>query len=79
MTRSVNGPTPCVDLEGLAAMVRERRGDRGMREVAAEIGVSAATVCRVENGRSIDLWSFAYLCAWLGVSADRFVGVKAAS
>ena len=35
----------------LGALLRERRGGRGIREVAQEIGVSPATLTRVEGGR----------------------------
>jgi transcriptional regulator with XRE-family HTH domain len=35
------------------------------RELGDEIGVSAATVCRIENGLACDMRSFAKLLAWL--------------
>ena len=52
----------------MGALVRERRGARGVRVTAAEIGVSAATLSRVENGRQPDLQTFEKLCRWLGIS-----------
>ena len=54
--------------------MRAKRGNRGLREVADEIGgVSASTLSRLEQGNTPDLETFARLCAWLGVAADDFV------
>lgn len=38
---------------------------KDMRELADEIGVSASTLCRVENGKACDMRSFAKVIAWL--------------
>lgn len=63
--------TTGVDTARLAAMVRAKRGDLGLRAAAEEIGeVSASTLSRVEQGRMPDLDTFFRLCSWLGVSAD---------
>jgi transcriptional regulator with XRE-family HTH domain len=51
----------------LGNLLRERRGGRGVREVAKEIGVSPATLSRVEGGKLPDLLTFRRLCAWLKV------------
>jgi|ERR1700733_3880179 len=52
----------------LGAMLRERRGGRGVREVAKEIGISAATLTRVEGGRLPDIATFQKICVWLQVN-----------
>ncbi|WP_366146292.1 helix-turn-helix domain-containing protein, partial [Crocosphaera sp.] len=40
-----------LDIERLTNLVRSKRGSRGLRETAAEIGnVSPSTISRVENG-----------------------------
>ena len=63
-----------VNIRGLAALVRAKRGTRGLRAVAQEIGgVSASTLLRVEQGKVPDLDTFARLCRWLGVSPERFI------
>jgi transcriptional regulator with XRE-family HTH domain len=63
-----------IDLEKLAAHVRTRRGDRGLRVVAEELkGVSASTLSRIEQGNVPDLPTFIRICAWLGVSPDEFI------
>ncbi|MEZ4650946.1 MAG: helix-turn-helix transcriptional regulator [Candidatus Eisenbacteria bacterium] len=62
-------------LESLGAAVRKSRGDRGLRDVAKEIGISPATLMRVENGRVPDLATFAKLCQWLGVDPGDYLGI----
>lgn len=52
----------------LGAMLRDQRGGRGVREVAQEIGISAATLTRVEGGRLPDLATFQKICFWLKVN-----------
>ena len=62
-----------VDVPKLAALLRAKRAERGLREVAAEIGgVSASTLSRLEQGNLPDLETFMRLCNWLRVSADDF-------
>ena len=54
--------------EKLANMVRSKRGTRGLRETAKEIGnVSPSTISRVENGKTPDMDTFLALCHWLEV------------
>jgi len=61
-------------LESLGAMVRTHRGERKLRETAGEIGISAATLMRVENGRIPDVETFGKLCRWLKVDPGTFLG-----
>ncbi len=63
-----------IDIHKLAALVRTKRGKRGLRETALEIGgVSVSTLSRVEQGKIPDLGTFLRLCRWLGVSPQQFV------
>lgn len=63
-----------VDLAKLSALLRTKRGDRGLRAIATEIGnVSASTLSRIEQGNIPDLETFIQVCNWLGVSPDDFV------
>jgi transcriptional regulator with XRE-family HTH domain len=63
-----------VNLAELGALLKARRGTRGLRAVAEEIGgVSASTLSRVEQGKVPDLETFLRLCRWLGVSPSRFM------
>lgn len=36
-----------------------------LRELSAEVGVSASTLCRIENGTACDMRSLAKLIAWM--------------
>jgi transcriptional regulator with XRE-family HTH domain len=46
--------------------------------VAAEIGVSPATLTRVEGGRVPDLGTFSKVCIWLKVNPADFLDIPAA-
>lgn len=59
----------------LGALLRERRGGRGIREVAQEIGVSPATLTRIEGGRLPDLLTFRKICDWLKVNPAEILGI----
>jgi transcriptional regulator with XRE-family HTH domain len=63
-----------IDIRKLAALLRTKRGKRGLREIAKEIGeMSVSTLSRVEQGKIPDLGTFLRLCHWLGVSPEQFV------
>lgn len=59
----------------LGAMLRDRRGGRGIREVAQEIGISAATLTRVEGGRLPDIATFQKMCSWLKVNPAEILDI----
>jgi transcriptional regulator with XRE-family HTH domain len=61
-----------LDAASLGRVIRAHRGDRSMRQAAAEAGVSLSTISRVESGALPDLASFTALCAWAGVPASQF-------
>ena len=62
-------------LHQLGEKLRQERGSRGIREVAAEIGVSPATLSRVERGNVPDLDTFAKICRWLKIDPAEVLGV----
>jgi transcriptional regulator with XRE-family HTH domain len=63
-----------IDTDKLAVLIKERRGKRGLREAAQEIGdVSSPTLSRIEQGRLPDLDTFIRLCRWLGMSPEDFL------
>ena len=65
--------TQTFDSHRLAAMVIAKRGSRGLRATAGEIGgVSASTLSRIEQGKVPDLDTFLRLCRWLEVSPEEF-------
>ncbi len=53
-------------LENLGRRVLERRGDLGVRAAAKDIGISHATLSRVERGFHPDLATLQKIAAWLG-------------
>jgi len=61
-------------LTSIGPLLRERRGVRGIREVAAEIGISYATLSRVENGKLPDLQTFSKICTWLELDPGEILG-----
>lgn len=55
-------------------MMKAKRGSRGLRAVAEEIGnISAATLSRIEQGNIPDVESFIRICNWLNVSTETFI------
>ena len=68
---------PKLTLHNLGTMVRERRGDRGLREVAKLIATSPATLSRIEGGKMPDLTTFGKLCKWLEVDPAELLGISA--
>lgn len=58
----------------LAGMIKEKRGNRGLREVSAEIGgISPATISRIEQGKIPDVDTFIRVCNWIGTPTDTFI------
>lgn len=66
--------TSSFDGARLAERVRDKRGDKGLRDAARDIGgISASTLGRIEKGHVPDLDTFIRLCQWLEVSPNLFV------
>lgn len=63
-----------LDTERLASLVKTKRGSRGLRDTAKEIGnVSPSTISRVENGKTPDMETFLALCDWLEVPPAELI------
>lgn len=69
-----------VDTEALAVAFFDRRSggnymrpEKSIREVAKEIGLSYATLSRVECKAMPDLVTYIKLCRWLGVPMEKFL------
>jgi transcriptional regulator with XRE-family HTH domain len=63
-------------IDDLGRLLAAKRGNRGIRAVALEAGVSPATFSRVENGHMPDLKTFARLCKWLNRDPREFLGME---
>ncbi len=61
----------------LGQMLQRKRGSMGIRAAAGEIGISPATVSRIENGRIPDIDTLRKVCAWVGVDAALYLGTAA--
>jgi transcriptional regulator with XRE-family HTH domain len=65
-----------ITLQNLGEAVRAKRGSDGVRAAAASIGVSPATLSRIENGHLPDLETFRRLCEWLDANPGSILGVE---
>ena len=64
-----------MNIELLAESILRKRSIKGLREAAKEIGVSSATLSRVENKKVPDLATFGKICAWLGEDPSIYLGL----
>ncbi len=65
-----------LNIEDLGKMIADKRHPSGLRAAAKEIGISAATLSRIENGHVPDLTTFAAICDWLGEDPAQFLGMQ---
>lgn len=63
-------------MEELSLKLRQKRGNRGIREVANEIGISHATLSRIESGKQPDLETFTKICKWLEIDPNSILGFR---
>lgn len=66
-------------LETLVERLKERRtaGGLGLRVAAKLIGISPATLSRVERGSLPDLETFRKICRWLEIDPGMILGFRA--
>ena len=64
-----------MNLNSLGKLLIEGRGNRGVREFARDIGISHATLSRIENGKLPDLDTFAKICAYLKLDPAEMLQV----
>lgn len=62
-------------MEELSLKVKQKRGGMGIRTAAKEIGISPATLSRIETGKQPDLKSFRLICEWLNIDPSLALGV----
>ncbi|MEO0525942.1 MAG: helix-turn-helix transcriptional regulator [Bacteroidota bacterium] len=62
-----------LDTEKFSRMIKSKRGKIGLRNLANDIGISASTLSRVEQGNLPDIDTYLKLCNWLEVSSDYFL------
>jgi transcriptional regulator with XRE-family HTH domain len=54
----------------------EKRGDRGVRDFAREVGISPATLSRIERGNLPDLETFGKLCSALKIDPAEILEIQ---
>ena len=64
-------------LDQLGDLVATKRGSDGLRATAAKIGISPATLSRVEQGHLPDLENFGKICRWLKIDPSALLGLQA--
>lgn len=64
-----------IAVDALARRIQEKRAGTGVREAAKQIGISPATLSRVENKKIPDLETFGRICKWLGDDPSRYLGL----
>jgi len=47
----------------------------GMRECSEEIGISPATLSRIERGKMPDLMTYVMVCKWLKQPINKYINV----
>src|SRR5262245_22351598 len=63
-----------VEIERLAVLLKAKRGKRGLREIADEMGeVSPSTLSRIENGKMPDMDTFLRVCDWLEIAPSELI------
>jgi transcriptional regulator with XRE-family HTH domain len=67
-------PEDRVSPKNLGNLLQQKRGSMGIRAAAGEIGISPATLSRVEHGRVPDLDTLQKVCRWLGIDPARYFG-----
>ncbi len=61
-----------LDTKKFSSMIKSKRGKKGLRALANDIGISASTLSRVEQGNLPDIDTYLKLCQWLEVSSEYF-------
>jgi len=57
-------------------LLSAERGDKGVREFARELGISPATLSRIERGKLPDLETFEKICSILKIDPTEILEVE---
>ncbi len=60
------------------AKIRSEK-EKGIREAAAEIGISPTTLSRIENGNVPDIQTFKKVCNWMGADPGAVLNSNASN
>lgn len=48
----------------------------GLRGAAKQIGTTAATLCRIENGRQAEINTVLTICDWMNITIEKYIKFK---
>lgn len=65
-----------ISLKSFGRKIVDKRGKLGVRKAAEVIGVSPATLSRVERGNLPDLETFTKICKWLNINPGDVLGFE---
>jgi len=65
-----------IRIQQLGKRIQDARAGKGVREAAKEVGISPATLSRVENGHVPDLETYRKICLWLDEDPAIYLGFK---
>lgn len=65
--------TTLFDSQRFSTRIKMKRGNRGLRAIAEETGVSASTLSRLEQGETPEMKIFIAICDWLRTEPDEFM------
>jgi len=57
-------------------LLSEKRGEKGVREFARELGISPATLSRIERGKLPDLETFEKICSVLKLDPAEMLEIE---
>ncbi len=63
-------------IQRIGIEIKNKRGTKGLRETAKIIGVSAATLSRIESGKQPDLDTFVKICKWLEINPSEILSFE---
>jgi hypothetical protein len=61
------------DYARFGRMCREHRAERPLRDASLELGLSSATLLRIERGELFDLEAMLRICSWMDEPPGRFI------
>ncbi len=67
------------DRQRFAALLKAKRGERSLREVARETGQSPSTLSRLERMNTCDMETFLALCNWMDIPPHTFFHAEGAT
>src|ERR1700730_9988760 len=63
-----------ISAQAFGQMIQQKRGKRGLRPTAAEIGISYSALSRMENALvEPEISTLRKVCAWLGVDPAPYI------